>query len=98
MVAGNIPNQASNKVEGRIPFLRSSLRSGYELSQLISNNNVLLPSVQGVWNPFLNRPTHLLGESFPLEERSVFTPEQKSATKQLLEMMEKYKVSESGET
>lgn len=69
-----------------------SFRSGYELTQLLSNNNVLTPSVQGVWNPFLNKPNDLLQKEFPNEERSAFISDRKSATMQLLEMMEKFKV------
>ncbi|OTF74724.1 hypothetical protein BLA29_015306 [Euroglyphus maynei] len=48
-------------------------------------NNVSTPSVQGVWNPFLNRPTELTLQqsSFPITERSEYRPEVPSATEQL---------------
>ncbi|OTF75813.1 hypothetical protein BLA29_015407 [Euroglyphus maynei] len=50
-------------------------------------NNVSTPSVQGVWNPFLNRPTDLTlqqqSSSFPIAERSEYRPEVPSATEQL---------------
>lgn len=68
-------------------------RSGYELTQLISKSNVLTPSVQGIWSPFLNRPTNSIGKTFPDSERSAFIPEVPSATQKLLDLVEKYKLS-----
>lgn len=70
-----------------------TFRSGYELAQLISDNNVVTPSVQGVWSPFLNRPTNLLGKEFPIDERSAFIPEEPSASQQLIDLVKKYKLS-----
>jgi hypothetical protein len=67
-----------------LDFLRT--RSGYELSQLLSPNNVTLPSIQGPWNPFLNRPTILNISKFPNAERSEYIYDQPSATQQLIEI------------
>ncbi|KAH9401268.1 39S ribosomal protein L43, mitochondrial [Tyrophagus putrescentiae] len=87
----SIRNFSSTEIQWWLETLRT--RSGYELSQLITNNNVLTPSVQGVWTPFLNRPTNLLGKRFPDEERSAHQPGQPSASQQLIDLMEKYKLS-----
>lgn len=94
----NIRNFTETEIDWWInDFLRT--RSGYELSQLISMNNVLTPSVQGVWNPFLNRPTELnvQQKSFPIDERSRYRPELPSATEQLRILAEKLKQSDMDE-
>ncbi len=67
-----------------LDFLKT--RSGYELSQLLSPNNVSLPSIQGPWNPFLNRPTILNISQFPNTERGEYIYDQPSATQQLIEI------------
>jgi large subunit ribosomal protein L43 len=45
------------------------------------------PSVQGVWNPFLNIPTALNVTPFPVPGRSQVLPQKVTATEQLLEMV-----------
>lgn len=57
----------------------------------------MTPSVQGIWNPFLNRPTHLNGKTFPIEEQSKFIPELDSATKQLLDMIKQNNLTDMDE-
>jgi large subunit ribosomal protein L43 len=77
-------NFGSVEIMWWLDFLRT--RSGYELSQLLSPNNVSLPSIQGPWNPFLNRPTILNISKFPNPERGEHIYDQPSATQQLIEI------------
>jgi len=74
-----------------LDFLKT--RSGYEISQLLSPNAVTLPSIQGHWNPFLNRPTILNISKFPNEERNEYISEKPSATQQLIEMTQRMNIT-----
>lgn len=56
------------------------------------------PSVQGPWNPFLNKPSELNVASFPNANRSAFIPEKKSASQRLIELMEQQKQLESNQS
>ncbi|XP_054153043.1 39S ribosomal protein L43, mitochondrial-like [Oppia nitens] len=67
-----------------VDFLKN--RSGYELAQHLSPHTSILPSVQGPWNPFINRPTHLNIQQFPNQERGQFVEPKPSATQQLIDM------------
>lgn len=93
----NIRNFSEVEIDWWLDFIRT--RSGYELSQLISMYNVSTPSVQGVWNPFLNRPTNLTVQqsSFPIAERSQYEPELPSATEQLRILVEKLNLTDVDE-
>lgn len=51
------------------------------------------PSVQGVWSPFTNMDPALNVTQFPNEELSKPVWEEKSATEELLEIINKQKVS-----
>lgn len=89
----NIKNFSDVEIEMWLEFLRT--RSGYELSQLISDYNVSMPSVQGFWNPYLNRPSTLNGKTFPCQERGQYKPELPSATEQLLELSKRLKMEQT---
>lgn len=78
----NIRNFTPTELNWWLEFMRT--RSGYELSQLISMNNVTSPSVQGVWNPYLNRSTSCTVFKLDNQEDKRFIPELPSATEQLL--------------
>lgn len=79
------------KLESNLDIVTPRLdSSGNELTQLLQENNVLTPSVQGTWHPFLNRPPEVNGIELPCEERSVFVSPLPSATEQLVQMVKKH--------
>ncbi|KAF7487722.1 39S ribosomal protein L43 [Sarcoptes scabiei] len=80
----SIRNFSDTEISWWLEILRT--RSGFELTQLLSERNVLIPSVQGIWNPFLNRPTDMIQKSFPCDERSRYRPSLPSATEQLVQI------------
>lgn len=51
------------------------------------------PSVQGPWNPFLNKPTDINVTELPSEERGRYIERKISATEQLLRMQEEGKLN-----
>lgn len=67
-----------------LDFMRT--RSGPKLHQFLSESYTPKISVQGPWNPFLNKPSHLNVSSFPNYERSKHIPQVPSATEQLIEI------------
>jgi len=63
-------------------------RSGEPIKFFKKHIKCSWPSVQGVWNPFLNKPTDINVTGLPSEERSRFIERKISATQQLLRMQE----------
>jgi len=83
---------SSLEIQWWLEFLKD--RSGYELSQLMSPVNVILPSVQGPWHPFLNRPTALNVSQFPNKDRGDYIPDKPTASQQLLQMAKEINTSQ----
>jgi len=79
------------EIQWWLDFLKN--RSGYEISQLLSPTNVVLPSVQGPWSPFLNRPTNLNISNFPNPERGEYVAKIPTATEQLVSMTKGLNIS-----
>ncbi|CAG2110584.1 unnamed protein product, partial [Medioppia subpectinata] len=80
------------ELEWWLDFLRD--RSGYELSQLMSPVNVMLPSVQGPWHPFLNRDTRLNVCQFPDAESGAYLYDKPTASQQLIQMSQQSNTSQ----
>ena len=57
-------------------------RSGNRIAHFETLGKSSFPSVQGPWNPFTHRPTHLNVASFPHLPDSLFQPSKPSATQQ----------------
>ena len=67
-----------------LDFLKN--RSGYELTQLMSPVHSSLPSIQGPWSPFLNRPSYLNVSKLPNPQRGEYIPKTPTASEQLIAM------------
>uniref|UniRef100_A0A2S2NAQ4 Large ribosomal subunit protein mL43 n=1 Tax=Schizaphis graminum TaxID=13262 RepID=A0A2S2NAQ4_SCHGA len=71
-----------------------STRSGIPLMRYVKMWHTECPSIQGVWSPFTNKDPALNITQFPSEMLSKPVWEEKSATEELLEMINKQKISD----
>ena len=82
----NLHNMSEKEIVAWIDY--HTTRSGELIKRFRKSIRTFWPSVQGPWNPFLNKPTELNLVSFPNTERGQFIDKRLSATDQLLKMQE----------
>ncbi len=73
------------KIKKWVEFLRT--RKGDNLVRLLKKQKTENPSIQGVWNPFINKPMHVTTEKFPSKNFEEPIIKEKSATDKILELM-----------
>ncbi|XP_052100603.1 39S ribosomal protein L43, mitochondrial-like [Mytilus californianus] len=66
-------------------------RSGVPIMRMRKQWHTDVPSVQGVWHPFMFKDPQINRKTFPNEELSRFLPSEPSATEQVLKMFEEQK-------
>ena len=69
-----------------LEFLRT--RKGGVLMRLLKKQKTHMPSVQGVWTPFTNKPSWLATERFPSPKLSTPADFEPSATDKILKLFE----------
>lgn len=74
-----------------------STRSGIPLTRYVKMWHTECPSIQGVWSPFTNMDPALNITNFPSKDLSKPIWEEKSATEELLEIIERQKINEESD-
>lgn len=67
-----------------LEYLRT--RSGQRIVRYEQHNRTEIPSVQGLWHPFLNYPTEMNVAKYPDENLGLVNTDEKSATEILMEI------------
>ena len=57
--------------------------------RLLKKQKTENPSIQGVWNPFINKQMNIAIENFPSKNFEDTLAKQKSATEKILELVNK---------
>jgi hypothetical protein len=72
------------KINKWIELMRT--RKGDNFVRLLKKQQTHNPSIQGVWNPFLNKSAQLAIETFPSEKANEPNDSEKTATEKIIEL------------
>ncbi|XP_023221726.1 39S ribosomal protein L43, mitochondrial-like [Centruroides sculpturatus] len=77
-------NYTRDEVRKWLEYMKN--KSGLPIVRIRKYHHTDSPSIQGVWHPFIHKPTHLNLAKFPCPERSEHYTPALSATEQLLQI------------
>lgn len=75
------------QIKSWLEFLRT--RNGQTITRLFNGQHTDNPSIQGIWNPFLNKNPKLSVLNYPSEQFQKPIDAQPTATEQILELLKK---------
>lgn len=92
----SFPRKSRDEIVKWVEYLR--MRSGLPIARYIKHQQTYHPSIQGVWTPYVNKPSLLNVTPLPdqsLSEAKTFFP---SATEQVLELSKTFGVGDEEST
>jgi large subunit ribosomal protein L43 len=88
----SVSQYTREKIKDWLEFMRT--RKGDVLVRLLKKQQTHMPSIQGVWTPFTNKPTWASVEKFPSDKLSEPLVKPASATQKLIDLANKKDVKE----
>jgi hypothetical protein len=88
----SVSQYTREKINDWHEFMRT--RKGEVLVRLLKKQQTHMPSIQGVWIPFTNKPTWASVEKFPSDKFSEPLVKPASATQKLIDLANKKDVKE----